>query len=291
MKSLNIDEKYNGKKVVQVLTSIYESLLVSRIYKAMRNKDIKVNGIRIKNDIILHTNDYVEIYIPEEAFATSSPVEIVFEDKNLIIVNKPQGIITYDSSASSNDLVSLLRDKYGNDVFPCHRIDRNTGGLVILARNKPTLEIIEDKIKKHEITKIYRCRVFGKLPKRSDTLNAYLSKSSKDSLVFINDEPVSGSVPITTKYYSISYDKNTKTSVCDIELVTGRTHQIRSHMAHIGHPIVGDGKYGTNIQNKSLDKKPKYQQLIAYKLVFSFTTPSRFLEYLKNEIFEIDPGI
>jgi len=133
--------------------------------------------------------------------------------------------------------------------------------------------------------------IFGRLKIKQATLNAYLDKDTRESRVYINDEYKTGASEIKTKYTVIGYDQPTNTSMLDIELITGKTHQIRAHMAYIQHPIVGDGKYGTNELNKKAKKqfKLKYQALIAYKIVFSFNTSAGHLEYLKNMMLEIDP--
>lgn len=167
---------------------------------------------------------------------------------------------------------------------PCHRLDRNTCGLVIFAKNPEALTILLDKFKNREIQKHYSCLVYGKLPKKEDTLIAYLFKDSKKSQVYISNEQKKGYQKIITSYKVLKYIENT--SLLDITLHTGRTHQIRAHLAHIGFPIIGDGKYGINEVNKQY--KAKTQKLCSYYIKFNFSTDSGILNYLNNAEFQIE---
>ena len=164
-------------------------------------------------------------------------------------------------------------------IYPCHRLDRNTTGLVLFAKNKESLSIIEEKIKDREIQKFYKCRVIGHMKKQEETLNSYLFKDSKKSMVYVSNDKKDGYMPITTKYKVLSQDA--ETTYLEVELITGRTHQIRAHLAHIGHAIIGDGKYGNNEINKKYKKK--FQDLVAYKLIFNFKTDAGLLNYLNGK--------
>ncbi len=294
MKKFIVEQKQNGKKIIQVLTSVFPGLPLSAIHKALRQKDIKINGTRVKEDKIIYTGDLVEVYIKDDIILNSdtSCPEIVYEDPNIIILNKPQGLKVHpDKEKNSISLIEILKGKYGPGISLCHRLDRNTGGLIIAGKDKLSTEIILEKIKNNEISKIYRCKVYGKMPESSGILKAWHLKNSKDSLALISNTPKPGFSRIITKYTLLSYDPITDTSILDIDLVTGKTHQIRAHLAHIGHPVVGDGKYGSKDIKKNRDVKSKYQALYSYKLIFAFSRPAGKLYYLKNKSVEIEPPI
>ena len=172
--------------------------------------------------------------------------------------------------------------------MPCHRLDRNTSGLILFAKNEPSLNILLDKFKHHEIEKHYLALVYGIPKKKSDKLVSYLFKDSSKSLVYISDIPKKGYQKIITSY-SLIDSFNNNTSILDVEIETGRTHQIRAHLAHIGLPIIGDGKYGINEINKKF--KSKTQKLVSYKIKFVFNSDSKNLNYLNGREFEIKTSL
>lgn len=288
MKILVVDNKNDGKKLNNFILNNFKNLNINILYKALRKKDIKVNGVRISNNIIIHKGDEIAIYISDELLlGKSSFIEfnrsfIIYEDSNILVLNKPSEL----EVLGENSLTSIAINYLGYEIFPCHRLDRNTSGLVLFAKTLVARDILFDKFKKHEIEKHYACIVYG-IPKKShDTLTAFLFKDSKSSMVYVKDQPQKAYQKIITEYRIISSNKNSNTSVLDVTLHTGRTHQIRAHLAHIGHPIIGDGKYGINEINKSF--KFKYQQLCSYSLKFKFTTDAQFLNYLNNMEIKID---
>ena len=307
MRSITVSSKYVNKKLEFVLRSEFPNMPASAMYKAFRKKDIRVNGVRVKEDYLVNPGYKIDIYI-SDSIIDGKPLKndsgmnmgftVVYEDNNILIVNKDQGIPVHpDNDQQYNTLIDNVKSylELKGDYSPknkssfapslCHRLDRNTGGLVIIAKNEEALKTILDKIKYKEIKKYYQCLVQGHVEKKSETLKAFLQKDSRKSRVFVSDVKSKNSVEIITKYRVLSYEANyTK---LEIELVTGRTHQIRAHMAYIGHPIVGDGKYGTNQFNKSMGMKT--QALWAYKLYFDFTGSS-CLDYLKGKVFEVVPG-
>jgi 23S rRNA pseudouridine955/2504/2580 synthase len=303
MREIIVDKKYDGKRIDKYLKEIFPRLPYGALQKAMRKKDIKVGGIRVKQDYTVHSGETVEVYITDDILdgiqgangsgSLNSGFTVVYEDDNILIVNKEQGIPVHpDKDQDSGTLIdraaSYLEQK-GEYSRPslCHRLDRNTGGLVILAKDPESLEIILGRMKAGDIRKYYKCLVKGKMDKYSAELTAYLQKDEHKSRVFISDKNVPGSSEIITRYTQLDYDPEKDISLLEIELITGKTHQIRAHLAFTGHPIIGDGKYGSNSINRPLGAK--VQALWACKLVFNFKEAGK-LSYLKGRRFQVEPG-
>ena len=278
MKDLIVNNKYNNKNLNKFILDTFPNLNTNTLFKALRKKDILVNGNRVNNNIQIHTNDLIRVYISDDLLNSIPAINIFYEDDNILIINKSAGI----EVVGQDSLTSILEKKY-SFIKPCHRIDRNTLGLVLFAKNEISLNILLEKFKNKEIEKHYIAQVYGIPNKPSATLVAYLFKDQKKSLVFISDTFKTGYSKIVTSYDLISSNKVTNLSILDINLETGKTHQIRAHLAHIGLPIVGDGKYGINEINKKF--KCKTQQLCAYKIKFHFTSDSDILEYLNKKEF------
>ena len=240
MKNLIVDEKFNNKKLSSFLFNEFPCLTQNTFYKALRKKDIRMNDIKISDNITVHTGDNIKIYILDKyLFDQDISCEIVYEDQNILVVNKPKNI----EVTGENSLTEMLMKKYPEtNLNPCHRLDRNTEGLVLFAKSQEVLNILLEKFKTSEISKYYKCKVFGILKQKHQILKAYLFKDSKKSVVYINDEPKKGYRPIVTEYTVLEENKFQNFSILEVVLHTGRTHQIRAHLAHIGHPIIGDRK-------------------------------------------------
>ncbi len=258
-------------KISKLLKSMNADISYSNFNKLLRNKDIKVNGKRVSKDIQVCIGDLIEIYYVLQ----DKPLNVVYKDDNVLVVVKPKGI-------ESKDFYQLVQKQYEGALF-CHRLDRNTDGVMLFALNEIAESEILTGFKEHKFTKKYHATVIGVPKRKSAILKAYLVKNSERSEVKIFNEQVKSSVPIKTGYKVVK--ENGDTSLLEVTLYTGKTHQIRAHLAHIGHAIVGDGKYGDNNFNKQ--KRVKSQMLSAYSLTLSFNNVSP-LSYLNGKTFCIE---
>lgn len=303
MRSFTIGKNDAGQRLDKFLEKAVPLLPKSLMYKYIRLKRIKLNRGRTEFNAILKEGSLLELYINDEFFTEnrdlyflSAPdkISVVYEDENILIANKPSGLIVHEDSGESIDtLINRIKHylynkgqydpEKENSFSPslCNRIDRNTEGLVIAAKNAESLKILNDKIKYREIDKKYLCIVFGRLPKKEDTLKAFLTKKADKNIVDVSD--LSGEKTILTKYRVLK--EAGSLSLLEIELLTGRTHQIRAHMAHIGHPLLGDSKYG--IGRNSEKYGFRFQALAAYSLRFSFKTDGGILNYLNGRSFSV----
>lgn len=305
MQKLIVDKKFDNKKLSDILYSNFSGLTQNTLYKAFRKKDIRINNEKINKDTIVHLNDTITVYIVDDLLFKN--IEKVYEDNNILVVNKPINI----EVVGKNSLTYMLENEY-EFIAPCHRLDRNTTGLVLFAKNQEALDILLKKFKNREIEKHYLAKVYNiasfdssyntkhnsNLKNNSNdnkkiilrkghtqTLVAYLFKDNKKALVYISDTPKKGYVKIETSITLL--EEKEEYYLLDIELHTGRTHQIRAHLAHIGLPIIGDGKYGINEINKKFGAKT--QELHSYKLKFNFKTDAGILNYLKGkEVKQVD---
>lgn len=309
MRKITINKNDSGKRLDKFIKNSFPRIPENLVQKYIRKKRIKINEKKVTDPSFkLSQNDVLELYINDEFFEplsyaqefkrAPSNIDIVYEDENIMLVNKKPGLIVHpDADFQIDCLINRIRNylfKKGeynpeleNSFSPSlvNRIDRNTGGIVIAAKNAEALSILNEKIKNHEIHKKYLCIVCGKVNPKPGTLTGYLEKNSKENKVYINSKKpkISECKSIVTKYRAIETGKNF--SLLEIDLLTGRTHQIRAHMAWAGHPLLGDGKYGQNSVNRQ--KKYSYQSLYSYKISFDFKENSGILDYLNGKSFEI----
>lgn len=302
MQKITINKNDAGQRIDKYLTKSFKNLPTSLMYKYIRKKRIKLNGKRCEISSRLSEGDIIELYINDGFFEKSekqydflkapNKIDILYEDSNILLLDKKPGLIVHpDENYHFDSLISrvthYLYDKHEfnpekeNSFAPAlvNRIDRNTGGIVIAAKNAESLRILNQKMKNRELKKIYLCIVHGTLKNKAGVLSAYLDKNEKQNRVYISSNKKEGLKHIKTKYKVLK--EYGKFSLLEVELLTGRTHQIRAHFAFIGHPLLGDGKYGTNELNKGTGFK--YQALYSYKLIFNFTTPAGLLEYLNGK--------
>lgn len=285
MKRIVVSKKYNEKKLSKTIIESLNNVSYNTFCKLLRKKDIKVNNSRVNKDVILHENDIIEIYLPTDLENIKMKFDTIYEDENILVIDKPSNI----EVEGENSITEIIHNKFEKCEFkpmPCHRLDRNTRGLLIFAKNEESLKILLEKFKKHEIEKHYLALVYGHPIKKSERLEAYLFKDNKKAQVYISDSFKKGYQKIITTY-TLLEKRRDNTSLLDVEIETGKTHQIRAHLAHIGYQIIGDGKYGKNEINKKFNKK--YQMLYSYKLKFNFKSENGILEYLKGKEIKISP--
>lgn len=307
MRELIIGPNDAGQRLDKFITKTLD-LPMSLLYKSIRLKKIKVNRKRAENNTILREGDTVQCFLAEEFFekkadkhsfeSISVHLDIIYEDENIMLLNKRPGVSVHeDESGSTNTLITHVqaylyrRGEYRPDEEQsfapalCNRIDRNTGGIVIAAKNAEALRVMNDKIKHREIDKFYLAAVHGVPKPESATIKGYLLKDEQKNIVRVYEKnPPRAAKEIITKYKVVA--KKGDSALLEVELLTGRTHQIRAHMAHIGNPLIGDGKYGINKNDRA--KGYKYQALYSYRLRFSFdTTKPTALDYLNGKEFRI----
>ncbi len=305
MKEILINSNNCNQRIDKLVRKYLNDAPLSFIYKTFRKKDIKVNGHWVDKDYILKENDIVRIYIKDETlneFNNPKKVEsikfndldIIYEDKNILIVNKPKGLLVHGDSEEkritlTNKVQSYLSSKgefvsNGNDYVPSpvHRLDRNTSGLVVFSKNlQASQELLELFKTKEDIEKYYICLVNG-ITQNKGEINIPLKKDSEKGIVFATSL-ANGGKEAKTIYTKLG--NNNKYSLLLVNLITGRTHQIRVHFKEIGHPLLGDSKYGDFKINKAFNSEFNYdnQFLHAYKIVFKDVKGT--LSYLKNKTF------
>ncbi len=293
MKQIQINSNDAGQRLDKFLIKYFKNLPQSMIYKWLRKKKIRLDGKHPKNDVFLAEGSVLQLYVNDEFFPekkeipswyeTLPPPKIVYEDSNILIADKPSGICAHDGENSLINMILAYLYRKGeydplveNTFSPalCHRIDRNTSGLVIAAKNAPALRFFNEKIRLREIEKIYFLRIEGAIPQKEGVIKGYIKKDEKLNKVLFSDKEASGGKLAITAYKQVD-------GGIEARLITGRTHQIRASFAHIGCPIIGDVKYGASKNGRN-----DYQELQARKLIFKFNDSGDFA-YLCGKTFEV----
>ena len=307
MKEIAIGKNDAGQRLDRFLSKVIPLLPDSLLHKYIRIKRVKCNGKAVARDYRLNTGDVLSLYINDEFFEKPREdnawlkigkpnLHIVYEDDNILLLDKKPGILCHsDGSWDYNTLISNIqaylaqagvwKPKEENSFTPalCNRIDRNTGGIVIAAKNAETLRVINQKIKDREIEKFYLCTVVGNPKPRSGLLENELFKDAVKNTVYVKNRPEPGSRLARTEYKVLQESGNL--SLVECRLLTGRTHQIRVQMAHAGWPLLGDGKYGREEVNRRYHEHG--QALYSWRLIFNFSTDAEHLEYLRGREFSL----
>lgn len=308
MFEIRMTENESGQRVDRFLRKYLKDYSLGDIYKLFRKNKVKLNGKKAKENQMLADGDLLQLYIerPEEdAKQIPQPkpakkLDVVFEDENLIIAAKPAGLLTHPDKPGDTDtlidraLYHIYRGKgpEGSGTFSpaaCNRLDRNTGGIVIVAKNYKTLKAVNHSIRERGIQKLYICIVAGKMD-GSGEIKAFLKKDEERNLSSIHDTDEGEGKAIHTIYRTLGISDTVlelgmSFSLLEVELVTGRSHQIRAHFASLGHPLAGDVKYGDKKINDYFRRQfgLKHQFLYAYKVAFHEVHED--IGYLKGKSF------
>ena len=308
MKEICVKKNDAGQRLDRFVGKAVPLLPESLLQKYIRLKRIKLNGKGAKRDARISEGDVVSLYVNDEFFEVPKEenswlkvgkprVDIVYEDENILLADKKPGVLCHSAGKwDYNTLIANIqaylaqkgewRPKEENSFAPalCNRIDRNTGGIVIAAKNAEALRIINEKIKDREIEKYYLCAVQGRPKPAEGRLENFLFKDAVKNRVYIKEKSEPGAKTAVTEYRTLC--SKGPLSLVECHLLTGRTHQIRAQMAYAGWPLLGDGKYGSERFNKNFDESG--QALYSYRLVFSFPTDAGILNYLKGREFSVD---
>ena len=301
MNSIKVSNIDQGQRIDKYIRKYLNNAPLSFIYRLFRKKDIKVNGKKVDISYILKENDLIEIYLKEDllnSFNTPKIIEkekvsldIVYEDTNILIINKDCNVLIHEGEENKkantlNNMILnylLAKGEYSPSSLytpSCvHRLDRNTSGLVIASKNLETSKILLEAFKnKDNLEKYYIALVKGKTPKK-ETINKRLLKDEKKKFVTVDSQGLEA----ITKYTTLA--TNDKYSLLKVNLLTGRTHQIRVHMASTNHPLINDEKYGDFKFNKEFANIYNYKYQFLHSYIIKFKDLPEKLNYLSNKTF------
>ncbi len=306
MKEFTVGKNDAGQRLDRFVAKAVPLLPDSLLQKEIRRKNIKRNGKPAKRDERVSEGDLIRVYVPDEFFEkpreenswrkVGTPrLEIVYEDENILLVDKKPGVLCHSAGAwDYNTLIANIqaylarkgewKPQEENAFTPalCNRIDRNTGGIVIAAKNAESLRILNEKIRDREIEKFYLCAVCGRPKPPEGRLENELFKDAVKNQVYVKNKAEPGSRHAVTEYRLL--ESRGGLSLVECRLLTGRTHQIRVQMAHAGWPLLGDGKYGRESVNRRFEKTDG-QALYSWKLKFEFPTDAGILNGLRGREF------
>lgn len=304
MREIIINKNDAGQRLDKFLCKKFKNVPTSLFYKLIRKKKITVNRKRTKENVILSEGDIILIFVSDQSLSETTPkkvmtsgkINVVYEDENILIVDKESGLIVHSDDNNDTDtlidrITSYLINKgefdpYKENSFSpalCNRIDRNTQGLVLAAKNAHALREMNEIIKNRHIKKSYLAVVHGVVNPKDGEIKLQLEKDSIENIVKVKKNITSNSKTAITKYRTIDITNDKKLSLLSIELITGRTHQIRASFAHIGNPLLGDGKYAVNKKDREMGYKS--QALCSYSVKFINCKDYELLSYLNNQEF------
>lgn len=301
MEKIKINEENVGKRIDSFIPSIKEDISRSMVQKLIKEENIKVNGKETKHSYKLKLNDEIEISIPEakeiDLKAQDIPLDIIYEDDDIIVINKPKGMVVHPANGNPdgtlvNAVMAICKDSLsgiGGEIRPgiVHRLDKDTSGAIIVAKNDKAHVNLSEQLKEHKVKKTYLALVRGIIKENEATINMPISRSNKDrKKMDVNKE---GKEAIT--HFKVLRRYKNKYTLLQINLETGRTHQIRVHLSYIGYPIIGDEVYS----NGKNEWGVKGQCLHAWKLEFTHPITKKKIsleaeipEYLKNILKELE---